>query len=207
MKCIDPWLLNSRRQCPVCKRYVFPNQENSDDENSGQQRTRASTEQTPLIHSNEDNSTNEIPRNRNTPSKMSVIESITTKDCLFLGSRFVDHVDSDEDLSSSPSLTTTSQITTTEVVFERPSSNTRRYGSVQNSSITPRTVNVSADSHEDTTDNTNVHIHSVVENLSDIELTDDDSDERMHSVITESGENPAFVNDEESKTDTIQTHL
>ena len=53
MKCIDPWLLNNRRQCPVCKRYVFPNQDNSDDEeNHG----TTVTERTPLIQATDENS-------------------------------------------------------------------------------------------------------------------------------------------------------
>ena len=50
MKCIDPWLLNSRRQCPVCKRYVFPQLDDPDQTNSDeQQQTQTSNERTPLI--------------------------------------------------------------------------------------------------------------------------------------------------------------
>lgn len=52
MKCIDPWLLNNRRQCPVCKRYVFPNNQNSDEEESNE---NTATERTPLIQSTDDN--------------------------------------------------------------------------------------------------------------------------------------------------------
>lgn len=65
MKCIDPWLINNRRQCPVCKRYVFPNQENSnEDANSGHQSTTATTEQTPLVRTNDDQSTVETETNQ-----------------------------------------------------------------------------------------------------------------------------------------------
>ena len=65
MKCIDPWLLNNRRQCPVCKRYVFPNHDNSDEEESNGQ---TATERTPLIQPSDDepvaaNSRNRLPGN------------------------------------------------------------------------------------------------------------------------------------------------
>ena len=52
MKCIDPWLLNNRRQCPVCKRYVFPNHDNSDEESN----EHTTTERTPLIQPSNDDS-------------------------------------------------------------------------------------------------------------------------------------------------------
>ena len=59
MKCIDPWLVNNRRQCPICKRYVFPNHDNSDDEeNNGP----TITERTPLITSSSDNSVSILAR-------------------------------------------------------------------------------------------------------------------------------------------------
>ena len=61
MKCIDPWLLNNRRQCPVCKRYVFPNQDNSDEEESN---TQTATERTPLLQPSEDEPTATLSRNR-----------------------------------------------------------------------------------------------------------------------------------------------
>jgi hypothetical protein len=63
MKCIDPWLLNNRRQCPVCKRYVFPNHDNSDEEENN---THAATERTPLIQPSEDESVTALSRNRPT---------------------------------------------------------------------------------------------------------------------------------------------
>jgi hypothetical protein len=80
MKCIDPWLLNNRRQCPVCKRYVFPDENNSDEEeNHDHQRTRTPTEQTPLVNANNDNSVIEISRNRQLPGKIFIIKLIKTK--------------------------------------------------------------------------------------------------------------------------------
>ncbi len=72
MKCIDPWLVNSRRQCPVCKRYVFPNQDHSDDEennNNNRQQPRTPTEQTPLMNPNNDNSDADASGNRQSPGK------------------------------------------------------------------------------------------------------------------------------------------
>ena len=71
MKCIDPWLLNNRRQCPVCKRYVFPNQDHSDEEETNdRQQTRTATEQTPLMNPNDNNSETDISRNRQLPGKI-----------------------------------------------------------------------------------------------------------------------------------------
>ena len=70
MKCIDPWLLNNRRQCPVCKRYVLPDPENSDEEdNNDHQSTTTFTEQTPLMHSNDNNSLTEISEIQQQPGK------------------------------------------------------------------------------------------------------------------------------------------
>jgi hypothetical protein len=82
MKCIDPWLLNNRRQCPVCKRYVFPNNDNSDEEeNHNHQQERTPTEQTPLMNSNDNDSITEISRNRQLPGK---IELIKIKNLIFV---------------------------------------------------------------------------------------------------------------------------
>lgn len=63
MKCIDPWLLNNRRQCPVCKRYVFPNHDNSDEEESN---GPAATERTPLIQPSNDDPVTSLSRNHQT---------------------------------------------------------------------------------------------------------------------------------------------
>jgi hypothetical protein len=75
MKCIDPWLLNNRRQCPVCKRYVFPNLDNSDEDGSrDHQQPAAATERTPLVHSNDNNLTTEISRNQQILRKNLIIK-------------------------------------------------------------------------------------------------------------------------------------
>ena len=76
MKCIDPWLINNRRQCPVCKRYVFPNQDHSDDDDdyhghTNAQQQRTPTEQTPLMNPNHESSGSEASRNRQSPGKTS----------------------------------------------------------------------------------------------------------------------------------------
>ncbi len=86
MKCIDPWLLNNRRQCPVCKRYVFPNRDNSDDDdgihnnnnNNRLQVRTTTTEQTPLINSNinHNDSEDDISRTRQASGKNFILELI-----------------------------------------------------------------------------------------------------------------------------------
>jgi hypothetical protein len=201
MKCIDPWLLNNRRQCPVCKRYVFPNDDNSDEEeNTGNQQAR-----TPTI---------ETTRNRQLPGKIKLIK--TKKIYLFLfflgrqllnplGSgvqnvSFASNESSDDEKNLSSS---SGPVTTAELIFERPSSNSRRYGSMNSSSITSNAANFSVESLGGRTDNTNTSRRSVVQDVSDIETTDDENDngERMQSVIIGSEENRAFANDEQSKDD------
>ena len=62
MKCIDPWLLNNRRQCPICKRYVFPSHDDSDDETN----PSTTTERTPLIQPVNDNPSPILSTNRET---------------------------------------------------------------------------------------------------------------------------------------------
>ncbi|OQV12878.1 E3 ubiquitin-protein ligase RNF13 [Hypsibius exemplaris] len=49
-KCVDPWLLNNKRVCPVCKRKVIPG-DSSDDEGTtaGSQTTADPSETTPLL--------------------------------------------------------------------------------------------------------------------------------------------------------------
>jgi hypothetical protein len=246
MKCIDPWLLNSRRQCPVCKRYVFPNQDHSDEEeNSGHQPARTPTEQTPLIHSVDNNSSTDISRNRRLHGKFLQLNKSKKNRFSSLVRRVqnpsrsgVPNVsfaqnessESDEDPSSSSRHTTTSDVTATGLVFGQPSSNSRRYrqqpsprrssrqtnpdennttvstyGSVSDSPTTSRAANFFVGSLGGTTDNTNISAHSILEDVSDIETIDDD-DEKMHSVLTGSEENPAYVNDEES-TNIVRTIL
>jgi len=48
MKCIDPWLTKSKRNCPVCKRRVIPGDDSeSDSESEGDSESRG--ENTPLL--------------------------------------------------------------------------------------------------------------------------------------------------------------
>ncbi|CAF2382194.1 unnamed protein product [Rotaria sp. Silwood2] len=230
MKCIDPWLLNSRRQCPICKRYVFPNHDNSDEEeNTGQ----APTEQTPLIQPSNDNTVPVLLRTRlidvGAPnSRTAINESSNTDD---------DDDDDDDESSLLRQITTTNHITTNDLVFNRPSSSSENYSnsqlphvalhesssedtdnnttrttttyeslqdSISTSFTTPRAANFFVGSPGGTTDNTNISAHSVIENVSDIET--DDSDERMHSVITDVEINPAYIPDDET-TNVLRTNL
>ncbi|CAF1258816.1 unnamed protein product [Adineta steineri] len=192
VKCIDPWLINNRRQCPVCKRYVFPNQHNSDEESSDPPRVRVHTEQTPLIHSNDTNSTMDISQNSQS-SQRHLLRPSTN------GVRNISFT-SNESSESTESLSTSSRpTTTTEIVFERPSTNVRRYGSLSDSSTTTRRAV-----------DTNASTRSNMENISDIEQADDendddDDDERMESAITTSRDNPAYNEDEVSTKDVIRT--
>jgi len=199
MKCIDPWLLNNRSQCPVCKRYVFPNNDNSDEENGDHQPARRITEQTPLISADDNNSETDRSRNRQLPERQLLNP---------LGSGAVPNVSfasNESSIEDKDLFLSTRQITTSELAFERPSSNSRRYGSTLDSSTTSHAANFFVGSLGGTTDNTNVSGRSIIEGISDIESIDDD-DERMHSVVHGSEENSAYVNDEQS-TETIQTHL
>ena len=51
MKCVDPWLLNNKRVCPVCKRKVIPGDESSDSESDYDEDN--ANEATPLLHPGE----------------------------------------------------------------------------------------------------------------------------------------------------------
>ncbi|CAF1249511.1 unnamed protein product [Adineta steineri] len=191
VKCIDPWLINNRRQCPVCKRYVFPNQHNSDEESNDPPRVRVHTERTPLVHSNDTNSTIDISETSQSSQRHFLRPSTN-------GVRNISFT-SNESSESTESLSTSSRpTTTTEIVFERPSTNVRRYGSLSDSSTTTRRAV-----------DTNASTRSNMENISDIEQADDenddDDDERMESAITTSRDNPAYNEDEVSTKDVIRT--
>lgn len=112
--------------------------------------------------------------------------------------------DSVETLSTLPRPTSTNQSITMGVNFDRPSLNSRRYGSINDSSITPRVANFFVDSIGDTTHES---AHSILEDVSDIEVINDDGDGRVHPTTTYSEENPAFINDEGSATNALHTHL
>ena len=50
MKCVDPWLLNNKRVCPVCKRKVIPGDEtDTEDESDDEEPHDRATERTPLL--------------------------------------------------------------------------------------------------------------------------------------------------------------
>ncbi|UJR10575.1 hypothetical protein I4U23_014775 [Adineta vaga] len=200
MKCIDPWLINNRRQCPVCKRYVFPNLDHSDDEDNGDRsRQRSATEQTPLIHSTTTDSNIDLSNNR----QLSINRLFNPPNSGARGALFApsDTSESIENLSSSLR-------STTEVVFNQPTSNSRRYGSIHDSfTTTQRASNRFIDSHTEIIDNITTPIRSTVEDISDIETTDEEG-ERRHIVITVSGENPSYLpNDDESARNTTELHM
>jgi len=234
MKCIDPWLLNNRRQCPVCKRYVFPDHDNSDEESH----THTVTERTPLIQPSDDDSVTTLSRNRQIERRI-INPSGTGVSNLAYPINESSETDEDNDESSSPprQTTTANRITTTDLVFDGPRSNsphyshpqlpriilrhssfeendnnttttTTTYESLHDSSstsfTTPRAANFFVGSLGGTTDNTNISARSVIEDVSDIET--DDNDERMHSVLTDVEINHAYVPDEES-TDVLRTNL
>ncbi|XP_033637584.1 E3 ubiquitin-protein ligase RNF13-like isoform X2 [Asterias rubens] len=48
-KCVDPWLTNNRRTCPVCKRKVVPAGEADSDESDSDESSGGPTEHTPLL--------------------------------------------------------------------------------------------------------------------------------------------------------------
>ncbi|XP_055344852.1 E3 ubiquitin-protein ligase RNF13-like [Paramacrobiotus metropolitanus] len=49
-KCVDPWLLNNKRVCPVCKRKVIPGDDSDDEATTGGGRSSAEpSEVTPLL--------------------------------------------------------------------------------------------------------------------------------------------------------------
>jgi len=147
--------------------------------------------------------------------------------------------DDDDPLStSSPRQTTRNHLTTTDIIFDQPGSNSQGYShpqlprvilrqssseendintttttittyeSLHDSSsasfTTPRAANFFVCSLGGTTDNTNISVRSVIEDLSDIET--DDTDERMHSALTDVEINHAYVPDEEV-TDVLRTNL
>ena len=192
MKCIDPWLLNSRRQCPVCKRYVFPNLEHSDEESNSTQAqqpartTTTSDERTPLLLA-------------------------TTQENVFQGAATgsLNRIDESSD-SDDPFATTTLGRTRRPLLARLPTRRSTTTSNENSTSITTygtggellndgRSANFFVGSISGATDNTNVSAQSVTDGQSDIETIDDDDDEneQMHSVLASSESNPAYVHDED----------
>lgn len=85
MKCIDPWLLNNRRQCPVCKRYVFPNPDESEEDDQG----RTATERTPLLRSNDEYPSTVLPRNREIGNIIRLLKIIVQESSPSIPDRFL----------------------------------------------------------------------------------------------------------------------
>ena len=226
MKCIDPWLLNNRRQCPVCKRYVFPNQENSDEERP----TRASSEQTPLCALSTNNQQNrEMPDSdpyevglrlsRTKPSSVYSLAEQRLVSRLTTGVPNISFATNESSESEEDSfLSAGNQRLTTTAPADHFVSHPGRYrhrplprrsaGHREESDsalIPPGPANFFVGSLSGTTDNTNVSARSLVDDLSDIETIDDDE---MHSVLASSESNAAYVNDDEpSESNITRTQL
>ena len=143
MKCIDPWLINNRRQCPVCKRYVFPHRAEGDEDDTSEQQPRQSSERTPLLQSTSTSPVVESSRDRRAAGKHSGEMKHTRNDrSSSLGRPSVnpsdagvpnisfainESSDSDEEpsFSSQPVTTNSGMVSDRRVV--RPSSSSRRY--------------------------------------------------------------------------------
>ncbi|CAF0878208.1 unnamed protein product [Rotaria sp. Silwood1] len=236
MKCIDPWLLNNRRQCPICKRYVFPNHDNSDEEeNNGP----APTEQTPLIQPSNDNTTPVLPRTRLIERRFINLSSAGAPNSTTTINESSDSDDDNNDDDTSSLLrqiTNTNHITTNDLVFNRPLSSSPSYSD----SKLPRVV-LRESSSEDIDNNATrtTTYESLHDSLSTSfttpraanffvgspggttdntnisahsaienvsDIETDDNDERMHSVLTDVEINPAYVPDDEI-TNVPQTNL
>lgn len=191
MKCIDPWLLDSRRQCPVCKRYVFGQSDRSDGERTN---GRTNDERTPLL----------LPATTTTtPIQEDSLNNPTTT--INVSNRIDDSSDSDfpfpiattnRTRRSFFSRLSTRRSTTSSV---ENSSSVTTYGAVHENVNNGRSANFFVGSISGTTDNTNASVQSLTDNRSDIETIDDgdEENEQMHSVLASSESNPAYVNDDD----------
>ena len=242
MKCIDPWLINNRRQCPVCKRYVFPQRVAGDDEETSEQQPIQSSERTPLLQSTSSSPVVESSRDRRAAGKYSEeLKQMRDDRSSSLGRPSGNRVDagvpnisfainessdSDDGTSfSSRPLTTNSGLANDRIVV-RPSSSSRRYrhqplprlsllrstdnayGSVQDSPVTSFTTPRPEDFADDRpSDNTAQNVNLVIEDTSDMGSVDNDDSEHMHSVISSSETNPAYVDDDESMPNVLSTNL
>lgn len=92
--------------------------------------------------------------------------------------------------------------------FDGASSSSKQYGSMHDTSSIPRVANFFVGSSGGATNATNTSALSILEDVSDIEAADDDSDERIRPSATLPEENPAFVNDDdESTTNAVHQHV
>ncbi|CAF1359281.1 unnamed protein product [Adineta ricciae] len=204
MKCIDRWLIDHRRQCPVCKRYVFPNHDHSDDEESGgRPQQRVSTEHTPLIISTATDAINNASNLHYFPHVRRMFNPLQS-DVRGVSNVSSESSDSIENLSSSSRQTAT----TTEIIFNQPSINSRRYGSTDDSSRTAqRRAHRYFDISDETANDITTSMRSIVDDTNGIETTDEE-DDQMHSVITSSEDNPSYVpTDDELARNTTNIHL
>ncbi|CAM4741859.1 unnamed protein product [Rotaria magnacalcarata] len=235
MKCIDPWLVNNRRQCPICKRYVFPNHDNSDEEeNNGP----TMTERTPLIPSSSDNSVSILARTHQ--SERRILNSSSDAISNFTSTNINGSSDSDDDNRSSPSRQTTiSRITTNDLVFDRPLLTSERYSDSKLPRVALRTSS-SEDIHNNAAANTTTTTYGSLHDSSSTsfrtpraanffvgsvggttdntnisarsviedgsDIETDDTDERMHLVSTDIEINHAYVPDDET-TNELRTNL
>lgn len=144
--------------------------------------------------------------------------------------------DGDDDDGSSPQRQTTiNRITTNDLVFDRPESNSQRYSHLP----LPRVILRQSSSEENDINNTTTTYESVHESpstsfttpraanffvgslggttdntnisarsvIEDVsDIETDDNDERMHSVLADVEINPAYVPDEET-TDVLRTNV
>lgn len=234
MKCIDPWLLNNRRQCPVCKRYVFPNHDNSDEEESSGAHT--ATERTPLIRPTNDDD-DSVSENRFQNRRVTNQSDTGVSNYAYPPSESSENEDNDDE--SSQPRSATNRITTADLVFDQPRTNNQHHSSSQLPRIILRQSTVEENDGDESEDNNNttattVTTYGSVRDSTSVSFTtpraanffvgsiggttdntnisahsvieDPDDDERMHSVLTDVELNPSYVPDDES-TDVDHTNL
>ncbi|CAF0787723.1 unnamed protein product [Adineta ricciae] len=236
MKCIDPWLLNNRRQCPVCKRYVFPNHDNSDEESN----EHTTTERTPLIQPSNDDSIPEPSLTGQTERRRTGLFRSGASNNNGRNDAFDSEGNDDvEDISVLPRQSTANRITTTDLVFDQSESNFQRHSHPQLPRIVLRQSSTDERNNNNNTNTTLTSYGSFHESpsgsfttpraanffvgslggttdntnvsarsvIEDVsDVEPDEDDERMHSVLTDVEINQAYVPDEE-KTDVLRTNV
>jgi hypothetical protein len=139
------------------------------------------------------------------PQRQTTINHITTTDLVF------DQTRSNSQRYSHPQLPRVVLRQSSPEENDNNNTRTTMYESLgespSTSFTTPRAANFFVGSLGGTTDNTNLSARSAIEGVSDIE-TDDDDDERMHSVLTDVEVNLAYIpDDEEESTDVLRTNV